>query len=48
MHGLHAKPHWGKFHAPPEPGYLAKSYPNWQAFDAVRREMDPRGMFACL
>ncbi len=46
---LHARPHWGKEfdHAPAE---LRALYPRWDDFAALRRELDPRGMFTprCL
>ena len=49
MRELRARPHWGKEfdHAPEE---LRAHYPRWDDFAALRRELDPRGMFGprCL
>jgi L-gulonolactone oxidase len=45
MSGLGGRPHWGKwsFLGADE---LAPRYPEWDAFQAVRRELDPEGRFA--
>ena len=37
-----ARPHWGKLHNF-SAAELAALYPRWQDFQALRREMDPRG-----
>ncbi|MBK9236517.1 MAG: hypothetical protein IPO19_10930 [Rhodoferax sp.] len=37
-----ARPHWGKLHDR-RPTELRALYPQWQAFAAVRRELDPQG-----
>jgi len=36
------RPHWGKVHGLAEPE-LARLYPRWRDFTAVRRELDPGG-----
>ncbi|WP_340644937.1 D-arabinono-1,4-lactone oxidase [Phenylobacterium sp.] len=36
------RPHWGKLHNLKAP-QLAKLYPDWEAFQEVRRRLDPRG-----
>jgi FAD/FMN-containing dehydrogenase len=47
------RPHWGKLHTLTAPD-LAELYPQWDAFRAVRRRLDPGGKFlnahlrACL
>lgn len=40
-----ARPHWGKRHAL-SAAELAPLYPEWDAFQAVRRRLDPDGLFA--
>ena len=43
-----ARYHWGKFLPPPsaaDPGALVRSYPEWPRFEALRRELDPGGIF---
>jgi FAD/FMN-containing dehydrogenase len=37
------RPHWGKRHSMRGPE-LAASYPDWQRFMTLRRELDPRGV----
>jgi FAD/FMN-containing dehydrogenase len=38
------RPHWGKtLH--PDPQYWAKSYPHYQRFQELRRQLDPNGIF---
>jgi FAD/FMN-containing dehydrogenase len=39
-----ARPHWGKLHFLTR-DRIAHAYPEFQAFDAVRRELDPDGIF---
>ncbi|HTO55406.1 MAG TPA: D-arabinono-1,4-lactone oxidase [Myxococcota bacterium] len=39
------RPHWAKLHNLGAP-QLAKLYPRWEDFRALRRELDPRGVFA--
>ena len=39
------RPHWGKLHFQTA-ATLAPRYPEWDAFQAVRRRLDPRGMFS--
>jgi L-gulonolactone oxidase len=39
-----ARPHWGKRHLHDAPS-LAPRYPGWDAFAALRAELDPRGVF---
>ncbi|MBP7816268.1 MAG: FAD-binding protein [Phenylobacterium sp.] len=36
------RPHWGKLHSLKAP-QLANLYPDWNAFQAVRRRLDPQG-----
>lgn len=38
------RPHWGKCHSLKAP-QLAKLYPRWDEFLALRERMDPRGLF---
>lgn len=38
------RPHWGKT-LPAEPQYWASVYPKWQAFQALRAQLDPNRMF---
>ncbi len=38
------RPHWGKIHTLTA-RQLAPLYPHWQDFQALRRELDPRGRF---
>jgi len=39
------RPHWGKLHFQTAET-LAGRYPEWERFQAVRRRLDPRGMFS--
>ena len=39
------RPHWGKLHTRSSRD-LAALYPRWEAFRALRRELDPRAVFA--
>ena len=39
------RPHWGKLHTR-SAADLEKLYPRWHDFRALRRELDPRGLFA--
>lgn len=45
MQSLRARPHWGKHHRPVSVDSLARCHPQWPAFDAVRRALDPGGLF---
>ncbi|WP_310541544.1 D-arabinono-1,4-lactone oxidase [Phenylobacterium sp.] len=36
------RPHWGKLHSLKAP-QLARLYPDWEAFQSVRRRLDPQG-----
>jgi FAD-linked oxidoreductase len=38
------RPHWGKMHTR-KADYLAKVYPKWNDFLAIRNQYDPHGMF---
>lgn len=38
------RPHWGKLHSL-RAADLAPLYPRWEAFQAVRERLDPRGLF---
>lgn len=45
MKALGGRPHWGKiFHL--TSAEVAEMYPESGAFNAIRREMDPKGTFA--
>ena len=44
MTGLEGRPHWGK-HSFLEAEELAPRYPEWDAFQAARAELDPEGRF---
>ena len=45
MGGLDGRPHWGKVHWQ-NASTLAPRYPEWERFQAVRRQLDPEGWFA--
>ncbi|MBA2626365.1 MAG: FAD-binding protein [Acidimicrobiia bacterium] len=45
MGELGGRPHWGKLHFQTAET-LAPRYPQWDAFQAVRRRLDPEGRFA--
>jgi FAD-linked oxidoreductase len=45
MDSLDGRPHWGKRHFQTA-ATLRPRYPEWDAFQAVRARLDPRGMFA--
>jgi FAD-linked oxidoreductase len=45
MNGFDGRPHWGKRHFQTAET-LAPRYPAWDAFQAVRRRLDPDGAFA--
>jgi FAD/FMN-containing dehydrogenase len=38
------RPHWGKWHRLEAPA-LARAYPGWERFRAIRRNRDPAGVF---
>jgi L-gulono-1,4-lactone dehydrogenase len=42
--GVEARPHWGKLHTLTA-AELAPRYPEWDAFQSVRRRLDPNGLF---
>lgn len=44
MNGYEGRPHWGKMHYQ-DAASLAPRYPQWDRFQAVRRECDPAGRF---
>ncbi|MFM7411375.1 MAG: D-arabinono-1,4-lactone oxidase, partial [Actinomycetota bacterium] len=44
MRGLGGRPHWGKMHFLGA-DELAPLYPEWSAFLAARRELDPQSVF---
>ncbi len=45
MNGLEGRPHWGKLHFQTA-DVLATRYPKWDAFQKVRANLDPAGVFA--
>lgn len=45
MNGFGGRPHWGKRHFQTAET-LAPRYPEWERFQAVRRRLDPDGVFA--
>lgn len=45
MRSVGGRPHWGKLHFRTAED-LAPAYPEWERFQAVRRKLDPDGMFA--
>ena len=45
MDDLGGRPHWGKRHFQTAT-MLEKRYPEWHAFQSVRKRMDPEGLFA--
>ncbi len=44
MDALDGRPHWGKRHFQTA-ATLAPRYPQWERFQAVRRRLDPDGVF---
>lgn len=44
FHRYGGRPHWGKLHTRTA-GDLSKLYPQWEAFQDVRRRIDPQGKF---
>jgi len=44
MDGYEGRPHWGKYNFQTAEK-LAPRYPEWDAFQAVRRKLDPNGVF---
>jgi FAD/FMN-containing dehydrogenase len=44
LDGFDARAHWGKIHFL-DRGDVARLYPGWETFVAVRRELDPDGVF---
>jgi FAD/FMN-containing dehydrogenase len=46
MQGFHARPHWGKAHNIRTLDYVRRAYPEWDSFDAIRRQYDPNGVFS--
>ncbi|MFC7403322.1 D-arabinono-1,4-lactone oxidase [Citricoccus sp. GCM10030269] len=44
LRSFDGRPHWGKKHSATAPR-LASLYPEWNEFGAVRRELDPEGVF---
>jgi FAD-linked oxidoreductase len=45
MDSLEGRPHWGKRHFQTA-ATLERRYPEWERFNAVRRRLDPEGLFA--
>ena len=45
MNGFEGRPHWGKRHFQTAET-LSPRYPEWERFQAVRRRLDPEGVFA--
>lgn len=45
MDGAGGRPHWGKLHQL-DAAALATRYPRFGEFQAVRRQVDPTGVFA--
>lgn len=45
MDGYGGRPHWGKLHCQTAET-LAPRYPEWEAFQQVRRRLDPEGRFS--
>jgi sugar-1,4-lactone oxidase-like protein len=44
LSSLGGRPHWGKIHHWQAPDF-AEAYPRWAEFQALRRQLDPKGMF---
>jgi FAD/FMN-containing dehydrogenase len=44
FHNHGGRPHWGKKHSA-DASYLRRLYPSWDAFLALRRQLDPVGRF---
>jgi L-gulonolactone oxidase len=45
MSELGGRPHWGKLHSQTAAS-LAPKYPQWDAFQSARRQVDPEGRFS--
>jgi FAD/FMN-containing dehydrogenase len=45
MNDYGGRPHWGKLHFQ-TCETLAPRYPQWEAFQAVRKRLDPNGAFS--
>ena len=45
MQGFGARPHWGKAHHIPSRDYVRRAFPEWESFDAIRRQYDPNNVF---
>lgn len=45
MNGYEGRPHWGKYHFQTAET-LSTRYPEWDAFQEVRRRLDPTGVFS--
>ncbi len=44
LRGYNGRPHWGKMHTRTATD-LAPVYPKWEAYQAIRRQLDPNGIF---
>lgn len=44
LHGFGGRPHWGKLHSL-RAADLRPLYPDWERFQAARRQLDPAGVF---
>ena len=48
MRCMNGRPHWGKYHAAVDVGYMQKTYAQWSKFEAVRMKFDPDGVFSVI
>jgi L-gulono-1,4-lactone dehydrogenase len=46
MRSIHARPHWGKLHSPPDVDYMSLAYPEWATFHELQTRYDPSGAFS--
>lgn len=48
MRSFWARPHWGKDHEKPTVAYMKRAYPEWDAFDSIRRSYDKSDIFLTI
>ena len=48
MRSFSARPHWGKDHKIPDEAYMRSAFPQWEAFDCVRRSLDKNDLFTTI
>ncbi|WFR97648.1 FAD-binding protein [Rhizobium tumorigenes] len=48
MRSFSARPHWGKDHKLPDETYMKSAFPQWEAFNCVRRSLDKNNLFSII